>query len=77
MRDQLSNRRVRLSQISSAPGAQTALVAELRRGFVRGRKPKDGLSGHACVATIRPSIYPPRDVAERLRGKEKAKTVPS
>jgi len=47
MRDQLSNRRIQLSQISSALGAQTAVAAELRRGFVRGRKPKDGLRGHA------------------------------
>jgi hypothetical protein len=52
MRDQLSNRRVQLSQISSAPGAQTAVVAKLRRGFERGRKPKDGSIGPAWNKTF-------------------------
>jgi hypothetical protein len=39
--DQIRHMRVQFWQFSSAPGAETAGVARLRRGFLRGRKPKN------------------------------------
>lgn len=68
MRDHLGNRRGRSRRFSSAPTAKAIVAAALRRAFVRGRKPKSGLRGHAnrcwqmCLLVI--ACTPANKVAE-------------